>query len=225
LYLAVAVAVAVALLRWSGRGGSPVSEGHDMSAMGPAGAGESKPVALSPTERQRIGVTFAPVTVGPVVRTVRVVGLVKEDETRVRAITTRVDGFVERLDVDFTGRLVRAGEPLLGLYAPEAVTAQTELLLALDLERSVSPEDPEAKASASRAVTAARQRMQLWNVPDDVVAGLERTGVVERVVPLRSPYDGFVIEKNVMLGQRIMAGEPLYRLADLGVVWVEGEVF
>jgi Cu(I)/Ag(I) efflux system membrane fusion protein len=67
--------------------------------------------------------------------------------------------------------------------------------------------------------------MRAWNIPDDVVARVERTGSVERVVPLRSPYDGFVIEKNVILGQRIMAGEPLYRLADLAVVWVEGEVF
>jgi Cu(I)/Ag(I) efflux system membrane fusion protein len=58
-----------------------------------------------------------------------------------------------------------------------------------------------------------------------VVARVERTGTVERVVPLRSPYDGFVLEKNVLLGQRIMAGDPLYRLTDLGVVWVEGEVY
>ena len=225
LFLALTAVVVVGLVRLSGRGGSDAPPGHDMAAMGAAGAGESKPVALSPTERQRIGVTFAPVIAGPVVRTVRVVGLVKEDETRVRAITARVDGFVEQLDVDFTGRLVRAGDPLLGMYAPEAVMAQTELLLALELERSVSPSDSEARASAARAVAASRMRMRAWNIPDDVVANVVRSGVVERVVPLRSPYDGFVIEKNVILGQRIMAGEPLYRLADLAVVWVEGEVF
>ena len=225
LFLALTAAVVVALVRWSGRGASDATPDHDMAAMGAPASGESKPVALSPTERQRIGVTFAPVTAGPVERTVRVVGLVKEDETRVRAITARVDGFVERLDVDFTGRLVRAGDPLLGMYAPEAVMAQTELLLALDLERSVSPSDSEAKASAARAVTAGRQRMRSWSIPDEVVSTVERTGVVERLVPLRSPYNGFVIEKNVILGQRIMAGDPLFRLADLGVVWVEGEVY
>jgi membrane fusion protein, copper/silver efflux system len=225
LFLAVALAVVAALVWWSGRGQSPAPAAHDMSSMGASGAGGAKPVALTPNEQQRIGVTFAPVTAGAVTRTVRVVGLVKEDETRVRAITTRVDGFVEQLDVDFTGRLVRAGERLLGLYAPEVLAAQTELLLALELERAVSAADPEAKASASRGVAATRQRMRLWSVPDDVVARVERTGTVERVVPLRSPYDGFVIEKNVLLGQRIMAGDPLYRLADLGVVWVEGEVY
>jgi Cu(I)/Ag(I) efflux system membrane fusion protein len=114
---------------------------------------------------------------------------------------------------------------VLWLYAPEAVMGQTELLLALELDRSVSAADAEARASAARGVAATRQRLRAWNIPDDVVARVERTGTVERMVPLRSPYDGFVIEKNVILGQRIMAGEPLYRLADLAVVWVEGEVF
>jgi Cu(I)/Ag(I) efflux system membrane fusion protein len=182
-------------------------------------------VALTPTEQQRIGVTFAAVTTGRVMRTVRVVGLVKEDETRIRTITTRVDGFVEQLDADFTGQLVRTGDRLLGLYAPELVSAQTELLLALDLERSVSRADPEARASATSGVAAARRRLSLWNVPDDVVARVERTRQPERVIPLRSPYSGFVVEKQVLLGQRVMAGDPLYRLADLSVVWVEGEVF
>lgn len=225
VFLALMAAVVLAGMWWSGRGGGAASAGHDMSAMGASASTEVKPVALTPTERQRIGVTFAPTATGPVIRAVRVVGLVKEDETRIRALTARVDGFVEQLDVDFTGQLVDEGEPLLGLYAPEVVAAQSELLLALDLERSVSRGDAEAMASASRAVHAARQRLKLWNVPDDVVARVERTGQAERVVPLRSPYGGFVVEKRVVLGQRIMAGEPLYRLADLSVVWVEGEVF
>ena len=224
LFLVAVAAVAVAVVRWSGRE-EGVSAGHDMSTMGARTATEAKPVALTPTERQRIGVTFAPATTGSLVRTVRVVGLVKEDETRVRALTARVDGFVEQLDVDFTGQLVQAGQALLGLYAPEVVAAQSELLLALDLERSVNPAETEARASAGRAVNAARQRLKLWNVPEDVVARVERTGQPERLVSLRSPYGGFAVEKNVVLGQRIMAGETLYRLADLSVVWVEGEVF
>ncbi|HEX9893162.1 MAG TPA: efflux RND transporter periplasmic adaptor subunit [Gemmatimonadales bacterium] len=225
LFVVAAAAAVAAVVWWSGRGQSSTPAGHDMASMAAPAAGEAKPVTLAPSDQQRIGVTFAPVTETPMARTVRVVGLVKEDETRARTITARVDGFVERLDVDFTGQLVRAGEPLLGLYAPDVVAAQTELLLALELERAVSAADPEAKASASRAVAAGRQRMQQWNVPDDVVARVEQTGTVERVVPLRSPYDGFVIEKSVLLGQRIMAGQPLYRLADLDVVWVEGEMF
>lgn len=225
IFLAATAAVVVAVVWRSGRGEAPAPAGHDLGAMGAAAPGEAAPVALTPTQQQRIGVTFAPVLSGPVIRTVRVVGLVKEDETRVRTITARVDGFVERLDADFTGKLVRTGEALLSLYAPEVMAAENELLLALDLERSVSAADAEAKASASRVVQAARQRLKLWNVPDDVVARVERTGEPERVFPLRSPYGGFVVEKSVLLGQRIMTGEPLYRLADLGVVWVEGEVF
>lgn len=226
LFLLAAAATGVAVLRWSGHEQAPVASGHDMSAMAPAAADSpAKPVALTPTEQQRIGVTFAPVSAGELLRTVRVVGLVKEDETRIRAVTSRVDGFVEDLSADFTGQLVRAGDPLLGLYSPELVAAQTELLLALELERSVGQSDAEARASASSGVAAARRRLSLWNVPEDVVARVERGGQAERVIPLRSPFGGFIVDKQVLLGQRIMAGDALYRIADLSVVWVEGEVF
>jgi len=225
LFFGATVAVVAAVAWWSGRGSSSAPAGHNMASMPAAGASQTEPVTLSRADQQRIGVTFAPVTQASMARTVRVVGLVKEDETRARTVTTRVDGFVEQLEVDFTGQQVRAGQLLLGLYSPDVVTAQTELLLALALERGVSPADSEAKASASRGVAASRQRMQQWSVPEDIIARVERTGTVERIVPLRSPYDGFVVEKNVVLGQQIMVGQPLYRLADLGVVWVEGEVF
>ena len=224
LFLLAVLGVGFAVMRWRGRPAPSGSGGHDMAAM--AGAADTaRPVALTPTARQRIGVTFAPVDSGAIAQTVRVVGLVKEDETRVRAITTRVDGFVERLVADFTGREVRAGEVLLGLYAPDIVAAQSELLLALDLSTSVNPADAEALASARRAVDAARERLRLWSVPPDVVARLEQTRTVERISPVRSPWNGFVITKNVIEGQRVMAGDALYRLADLSVVWVEGEVF
>jgi Cu(I)/Ag(I) efflux system membrane fusion protein len=225
-FLLVAVATGVAVLRWSGHEQARVASGHDMSAMAPGGADSpGTPVALTPTEQQRIGVTFAPVSAGELLRTVRVVGLVKEDETRIRTFTSRVDGFVEELSADFTGQLVRAGDRLLGLYSPELVAAQTELLLALDLERSVGRQNAEARASASSGVAAARRRLSLWNVPEDVLARVERTGQTERVIPLRSPFGGFIVDKQVLLGQRIMAGDALYRIADLSVVWVEGEVF
>lgn len=224
-FLLAAAAVTILVLRLRGRGAPDAMEGHDMASMSGGPSGAAGPVRLTPTDRQRIGITFAAVEMGPLVRTVRVVGLVKEDETRIRTVTARVDGFVERLDADFTGRWVGAGEALLGLYAPEVVAAQTELLLALDLERAIATEDPEGRSGAARAVASARQRLAWWLVPDDVIARVERTGQVEQVVPLRSPWDGFAVEKRVTLGQRIMAGEPLYRLADLSVVWVEGEVF
>jgi Cu(I)/Ag(I) efflux system membrane fusion protein len=132
---------------------------------------------------------------------------------------------VERLFADYTGRYVRAGEPLLALYAPMAVATQQELVLARRLERDVAAGTPEAQASARSAVDAARQRLRLWEVPEETVAEVERTGAVQRTVTLRTPFAGYVIEKSVLLGQRVMPGDPLYKVADLSVVWLEGEIF
>jgi Cu(I)/Ag(I) efflux system membrane fusion protein len=158
-------------------------------------------------------------------QSVRAVAVVSYDERRVRTATTRLEGFVERLYADYTGQYIRAGEPLLGLYAPMAVATQQELILAHRLQHDLAQGTLEAQASASAAVEAARQRLQFWDVPPETIAQVESTGVVQRTVILRAPYGGYVIEKAVLLGQRVMPGDPLYKIADLSVVWLEGEIF
>lgn len=221
--IALALVIA-AVVKFASPPQAATQEGHDHAAMAPGGD-ESKPVQLSSGDQRRIGITFATAEQGSLTRNVRVVGVVAFDETRVRTVTARVDGYVERLDADFTGRLVRTGEPLLWLYSPMIEAAQQELLLSRELVHSLAAGDPEGRAAAERTVEGARQRLRLWNVSEATVAAAERTGSPVRQVPLHSPYPGFVIEKNVNQGQRVMVGDPLFRLADLSVVWVEGEVF
>lgn len=197
--------------------------GHQHGAA--AAADSARSVQLGDADQRRIGITFAAVTTGPLTRGVRVVGQVTLDETRVTAIAPRVDGWVERLEADFTGQSVRAGAPLLTLYAPMVVSAEEELLVALRLEAAVVDATPEARERAGRLVHAARRRLAAWAIPDGVIAQVERTGVAPRTLTLRAPVSGVVIEKNVLDGQRVMAGDVLYRIADLSVVWLEGEVF
>lgn len=221
----VALALVIgAVVKFGSSPPAATREGHDHAAMASGGDG-SNPVQLSSGDQRRIGITFAMAEQGSLTRNVRVVGVVAFDETRVRTVTVRVDGYVERLDADFTGRLVRSGEPLLWLYSPMIEAAQEELLLSRELVQSLAAGDPEGRAAAERTVEGARQRLRLWNVSDATIAAVERTGRAARQVPLHSPYPGFVIEKNVNQGQRVMVGDPLFRLADLSVVWVEGEVF
>jgi Cu(I)/Ag(I) efflux system membrane fusion protein len=153
------------------------------------------------------------------------VALVGYDERRVRTITTRLDGFVERLHADYTGQLIRAGQPLLSLYSPMAVATQEELVLAGRLVQDVAHGTPEAVAGARASVEAARQRLRLWEVPERTIDEVERTGTVQRAITLHSPCAGYVLEKPVLLGQRVMPGDALYKVADLSVVWLEGEVF
>lgn len=188
-------------------------------------ADSAMPVVLSSPNEQRIGVTFARVESGPLNRTVRAVALVAYDETRVKAIAPKIDGWVEQLFVNFTGQAVRRGDPLFAIYSPMLVSAQQELLLAKRLRHNVAEGTPEAVAGASDLVEAARRRLLYWEVPPADLKRMEATGEIQRTVTLRSPVAGVVVEKPVLSGQSIMAGVAAYKIADLSEVWLEGEVF
>ena len=191
----------------------------------PAPAQGSRPTMISAEDAQRIGVTFAQVTLAPLSREIRAVAQVTYDETRVRTIAPKIDGWVEQLFVNSTGQPVAAGQPLLAIYSPMLVSAQEELLLASRLTQSLSGASDDARKSGRDLQAAARRRLMYWDIPPSEIDRIQQSGQVRRTLTLRSPYSGVVIEKNVLSGQRIMAGEPLYKLADLSTVWIEGEVF
>lgn len=186
---------------------------------------EAQPVMLSSSEAQRIGVTFAEATVAPLGKEVRTVGQVTFDETRVRTIAPKIEGWVEQLMVNTTGQYVAVGQPLFTIYSPMLVAAQEELLLALTLQREVGDAAADARASANELVVSARRRLGYWDIPASEIAAIERGGVARRTLTVNAPAGGYVLDKNVNAGQKIMAGEALYRVADLSTVWVEGEVF
>ena len=222
LVLAGAGALVVFLSR--GRG-TAAAGGHDHTA-GVAAAGDSlREVRLAPADARRIGVTFAEVTRMPFGRPVRAVAEVTSDETRLTTVTLKVDGWIERLHVNVTGQEVRRGEPLVDLYSPMLVTAQEELLLARRLGGEVSAGTGDAQRGASGLAEAARRRLRYWDVPAEAIAQVERTGQASRTVTLRAPVTGIVLERLVQEGQRVMAGDPILRIADLSTIWVEGEVF
>jgi len=225
LYAGIPLAALVAVYAATRGPNQPAGmEGHNHGAI--AGGGDSaQPVMLSRDQAQRIGVTYAMATVAPLNREIRTVGQVTFDETRVKAIAPKIDGWVEHLHVDFTGQAVQAGAPLLSLYSPMLVTAQEELLLAKRLQADVASGSEDARRSALELLSSARRRLAYWDIPASDIARIERTEEVERTLTLRAPVGGFVIEKNVLEGQKIMGGESLYRIADLSTVWVEGEVF
>lgn len=188
-------------------------------------ADSAKSVMLSAAEAQRIGVTYAVVTAAPLGREIRTVGQVTFDETRVTTVSLKIDGWVEQLMVNYGGQIVAVGTPLLAIYSPMLVTAQEELLLAKRLESDVAGGAEDARANAASLVNSARRRLSYWGVTAEDIGRIESTGRMQRTITLRSSVRGFVIEKNVLEGQRVMAGEAIYRIADLSVVWVEGEVF
>src|SRR5687767_6257290 len=221
--------IALAVAWWATRGATEpaVAGDHDHATMAMGGqSGDSAgPVTLTTEEARRIGVTFAAVEASDVPREIRTVGQVTFDETRLTTIAAKVDGWVERLHVDYTGRPIRRGEPLFALYSPMLVTAQEELLLAHRLARDVAAGSVDARAGADDLVASARRRLAYWDVPASEIARIERSGQAQRALTLYAPTSGVVVEKNVTKGQRVMAGDALYRVADLNTVWVEGDVY
>src|SRR5579859_2631474 len=187
---------------------------------------EERPLVVAAAERRRLGIMMTTATRSDLVRELRLVGRVVPAETSQRTVTTRVDGFVDRLFVDFTGSSVRKGDPLLELYSPSLVSAQQELLLAVRLRRALGADaQGEAERNADSLVAASRRRLQYWEISDDQIAELERTEVVRRTMTLRSPVTGVVLQKNVIQGQSVTAGVALFQIADLRTVWLEADVY
>jgi Cu(I)/Ag(I) efflux system membrane fusion protein len=185
----------------------------------------ARPLSLSEEAGHRIGITFAVATEESLEREIRAVGQIVYDETRVKVVAPKLEGWVERLYVNESGQEVRAGDRIMDVYSPMIVAAEDELLLAARLERDLSPADSGVRANATLLVAGARARLAAWDLASDDIARIELAGRPERTVTVRSPASGFVVEKNIVQGQRVMAGDQLYKIVDLRQVWLEGEVY
>jgi membrane fusion protein, copper/silver efflux system len=203
--------------------GAEAMDGHDHSAMGGGGDDQLNPVRLSDSAARTIGITFAMAERRALDRVVRTVGTVEYDETRLSNLNPKIDGWVERLYIDFTGAPVRRGQPMLDIYSPMLVTAQEELILARRLvDRAVGER---AEKNARDLLVSARRRLAYWDISSDVIRQIEESGQPRKTLTLTAPASGIVTEKNVVEGARIMAGMDVYKIADLSKVWIEGEVF
>jgi Cu(I)/Ag(I) efflux system membrane fusion protein len=188
--------------------------------------GGRRPVRLDVESARRIGVTYAVAERKPLARTIQTVATVTYDETRVANVNPKIEGWVERLYVDFTGAPVRRGQPLLELYSPMLVSAQEELILARRLaDEATGDSGGRAAERAGELLEAARRRLVYWDIPADEIARIERSGAPQKTLTLRAPAGGIVVDKTVFEGSRIAPGMDLYRIADLSRVWIEGEVF
>lgn len=227
LVVAAGAVVAVASLgRGNEAGSGGGTEGHDHAAMTGGGGDERNPVRLTADAAWRIGVRYAVAERKVVDRSIETVGSVTYDETRIADVAPKIDGWVERLYVDFTGAPVRRGQPLLSLYSPMLVSAQEELILARRLvdEAAIDP-DGGAGQRARLLLEASRRRLAYWDISPAEIRRIEESGQPTKTLTLTSPASGVVVEKNVFEGGRIAPGMNLYRIADLSTVWVEGEVF
>jgi RND family efflux transporter MFP subunit len=191
----------------------------------PATSATRGEVAIDPRRQQLMGVETVAVTRDTIAETVRAVGVVRADETRLADVNVKIEGWIRDLHVDYTGQAVHAGDPLFTLYSPDLLETQNEYLLALRTRDALrSSVVPDAIDRANQLVAAARQRLTLWDISADQIDELDRTHHADGIVVFRSPASGVVLEKQAVMGAHVMPGQTLYRLADLSTVWIEADV-
>lgn len=204
--------------------------GHEAAGAGAAGdtatAGAAKAVYISPARQQLIGVRTAEITHRALETTIRTVGVMAFDETRVAQIHTKIAGWIDRVMVDSIGKGVRKGQALFTVYSPELVATQKEYLLALKAERQfANSQFEETREGARTLLVATRERLRLWDVTDAQVEELARTGEPRKYLTVYSPASGIVLERSAFPGQYVTPEMQAFKIADLSTIWVIGQVF
>jgi Cu(I)/Ag(I) efflux system membrane fusion protein len=175
-------------------------------------AGGRSTILLPAEKRRLLGVRSEPVRQAEIDTSFRTVGRVAVDERHVHHVHTKFEAYVERLFVDYTGKAVRRGEPLLALYSPELLATEQEYLLAF---RSG---DKDLRESA-------RRRLLLWDISPDDIARIEKSGEPLRTLNLYAPMDGYVLQKTAFHGMRVTPVDTLFEIANLSDVWIVADVY
>jgi len=188
----------------------PVYEGDEQD--------DGSTVKVSLDRIQRSGVRSEKVQLRTVLRSIRAPGTVRIDERKLAVVTLRAEGYIEELHVNTTGETVKVGQPLFRLYSAPLVQAQLEYALAVKAPRTAHDTNQAAM------VDGAAQKLRSLGMPEVRIREIRESGTVPRTIEWPAPANGIVLDKKVISGQRVMAGDELYRIADLSTVWVIAEV-
>jgi Cu(I)/Ag(I) efflux system membrane fusion protein len=161
-----------------------------------------------------------------VTREVRMVGKVAYDETRVQEITARFPGRLDRLYVDYTGVPVKLQDHLAYIYSPELLTAQQELLQAIQATRNIQGSRGSfLKRTTEATVKASREKLRLWGLTAEQVRRIERSGKPSDHLTLYAYQSGIVVKKHAVEGAYVKEGSKIYTIADLSQVWVNLDAY
>jgi len=180
-------------------------------------------VKIDPVTIQNIGVRTAVIEERRISRRIRTIGIVAYDEKSVTQIQTKVDGWIEKLYVDFTGQEVDEDEMLAELYSPELVAAQEEYLVALDSVRR--ERTMKRRGRGKTLLSAARAKLDYLDIPIHQIEALERDREIKKTLHIHSPNQGIVVKKHIQEGSHVKPGMPLYTLADLSKIWVYADIY
>ena len=184
------------------------------------------PVMMDAESSKLSGVQVVEASEEPVDFSIRTVGSVTADETRVRHVHTKIAGTVEKLNANFTGQYVTKGNSILSIYSPELLASQEEYLRAEEIARKFRLSSlPEVRKGGEDLVTAARRRLELFDVPKTFMDQLQKTGKPQRTVTLNAPVSGYVTSKDIYEGQQIDSGMELFTVTDLSHIWIDADFY
>ncbi len=191
---------------------------------------EALTVEIPPDKQQLIGVKTVVAEIRPMQKIIRTVGLVEYDERRLATVNTKFEGWIEKLHVDYSGRYVRKGEPLVDIYSPELLATQQEFINLSKWEKDSKSVKNETVGSmlsndSKAIIEGARQRLRLWDISNAQIDKIEQTGKPMRTLTIYSPVSGYVVQKAALKGMRVMPGEKLFDIADLSTVWIVSDIF
>jgi membrane fusion protein, copper/silver efflux system len=183
-------------------------------------------ISVPQGRQQAIGVQVGKAEMRELTKTIRLVGRVTFDETLHAQIHAKFEGYVERLFVDYTGKTVRKGQPLLSIYSPELLATQQEYLIAVRArEQFRASQNADIARGGLDLYESARQRLLLWDISPGQLRELEKSGKPQKALTLYSPVDGYVLTKNAVLGARVMPADTLFEVAGFRRVWVFADVY
>ena len=180
-----------------------------------AAAPTSTAITIDPVTTQNMGIRTGLVAEGPLRRTIRTVAAVDYDETSLADVSTKFQGWIEKLYVNTTGQQVHRGDPLFEIYSPDLYSAQAEYLLGIG----------DKPGTLEGVAISATTKLKYFDISDDQIANLQKTRQIRKTLRIDAPRDGIVVERTAVEGQMVDAGMKLYRIADLGLVWVQAQIF
>jgi Cu(I)/Ag(I) efflux system membrane fusion protein len=182
---------------------------------------------IPPEKQQLIGVKTVAVSLKPMEKVIRTVGRIEYDERRLATVNTKVEGWIERLYVDYTGKYVKKGGALAEIYSPELFATQQEFINLVKWSKTQNTEGfgKMLAQDAQQILEAARERLRLWDITDSQIKKIEESGKPIRTLTIYSPVSGYIVQKMALQGMRVMPGEKLFDVADLSTVLVIADIY
>jgi len=204
----------------------PAHRGPEDGVKGEMLGTDANTIMIAPERLQSIGVKFQEAIRRPLDKVIRTVGLVEIDERLVGRVNLKFEGWIELLLVSAIGDHVKKGQILFTIYSPDLVATQEEYLLALQSYRELGKSEfPEVSRGAKELLEATRRRLQLWDIQNNHIQDLERTGTVLRTLPIHSPITGTVMRMEARAGTFVTPGMELYFIADLSRIWIQADIY